>query len=84
MRTAIGIPLDTDTAEPELTPSPVALDKNNNTFLGLCYRVDVQTLKDWATVKSFMKEGIGFVVHESEMTDDFKQFVNILYGSNWE
>ena len=68
----------------EITPSPVAPDEENDNFLGLYYRADVEALHDCATVTSFMKESIGFVVEEPETTDDFKQFLMIMYGSNWE
>ena len=34
--------------ELEMTPSPVALDKKYDNFLGLCYRVDVELLKNFA------------------------------------
>ena len=38
----------------EMTPSPVAPDEDHDNFLGLYYRVDVETLDEWATVRSFM------------------------------
>ena len=66
-----------------MTPSPVAPDENNNNFLGLHYRVGVGALNDCATVTRYMKGSIGFVVQEPEVTDDFKQFPIIIYGSNW-
>ena len=31
-----------------------------------------------------MRGSIGFVVQEPEITDDFKQFLITMYGSNWE
>ena len=31
-----------------------------------------------------MRGSIGFVVQEPEITDDFKQFLIKMYGSNWE
>ena len=68
----------------KMTPSPVAADEDNDNFLGLYYLVDVEALKDWVTVTSFMKESIGFVVQEPEITDDLKQFLIKMYGSNWE
>ena len=67
----------------EMTPSSVAPDEDNDNFLGLYYRVDVEALDEWATVTSFMRESIGYVVQEPEITDDFKQFLITMYGSNW-
>ena len=68
----------------EMTPSPVAPDEDNDNFLGLYYRVDVEALDEWATVTIFMRGSIGFVVQEPEITDDFKQFLITMYGSNCE
>ena len=68
----------------EMTPSPVAPNENNDNFLGLYYGVDVEALDEWATVTSFMRGSIGYVVQETEDTDDFKEFLTKLYGSNWE
>ena len=68
----------------EMTPSPVAPDEDNDNFLGLCYRVDVEALDEWAKVTIFMRGSIAFVVEEPEITDDFKQFLKTMYGSNWE
>ena len=65
-----------------MTPSPIAPDESNDNFLGLYYRVDVEALDDWATVSHFMKGSIGFVIQELEITDYFKQFLIIMYGSN--
>ena len=31
-----------------------------------------------------MRRSIGYVVQEPEITDDFKQFLMKMYGSNWE
>ena len=56
----------------EMTPSPVAPDEDQDNFLGLCYWVDVEALDEWATVTSFMRGSIGYVVQEPEITDDFK------------
>ena len=67
-----------------MTPSPIAADENNDSFLRLFYRVDVEALNEWAKVTQFMKGNIGFVVQELEVTDDFRQFLIILFGSNWE
>ena len=67
-----------------MTPSPVAPDEDNDNFLGLYYRVDVEALDEWAPVTIFMRGSIGFVVQEPETTDDFKQFLITMYGSNWE
>ena len=66
----------------EMTPSPVAPDEDNDNFLGLCYRVDVEALDEWAKVTIFMRGSIAFVVEEPEITDDFKQFLKTMYGSN--
>ena len=68
----------------EMTPSPVAPDEINDNFLGLYYRVDVEALKDWATVTHFMKGSIRFVAQKPEVTDDFTQFLIIMYSSSWE
>ena len=59
----------------EMTPSPVASDEVNDIFLELNHRVDVEALDEWATVTSFMRGCIGFVVQEPEITDDFKHFL---------
>ena len=67
----------------ELTPSLVAPAEGNDNFLGLYYRVDVEALDEWATNTSFMRGSIGYVVQEPEITDDFKQFLITMYGSNW-
>ena len=44
----------------------------------------MEALDEWATVTSFMGGSIGYVVQEPEITDDFKQFMIRMYGSNWE
>ena len=73
-RLGIEIPLGLPEHMPqqEMTPSPVAPDENNDKFLGLCYRVDVEALDEWATVTSFMRGSILYVVQKPEITDDFK------------
>ena len=68
----------------EMNPSPVVPDEDHDHFLVLYYRVDVEALDEWATVTSFMGGSIGYVVQEQEITDNFKQFLIIMYGSNWE
>ena len=68
----------------EMTPSPVAADEGNDNFLELIYRVHVEALDEWATVTSFMRGSIEYFVQEPEITDDFKQFLMRMYGSNWE
>ena len=68
----------------EMTPSPVAPDEDNDNFLGLYYRVDVEALDEWTTVTSFLRGSIGYVAQEPEVTDDFTQFLITMYGSNWE
>ena len=67
-----------------MTPSPIAPDEDHDHFLGLYYRVNVEALDEWATVTSFIRGSIGYVVQELEITDDFKQFLIRMYGSNWE
>ena len=66
-----------------MTPSPVPLDEDQD-FLVLDYRVNIEALDEWATVTIFMRGSIGFVVQKPEITDDFKQFLITMYGSNWE
>ena len=85
-RLGIEIPLGLPEHMPqeEMTPSPVVPDEDHDHFLGLYYRVDVEALDEWATVTSFMRRSIGYVVQEPEITDNFKQFLIIKYGSNWE
>ena len=85
-RLGIEIPLGLPEHKPqqEMTPSPVAVGEDNDIFFGLYYRVDVEALDEWATVTSFMRGSIGYVVQEPEITDDFKQFLITMYGSNWE
>ena len=60
----IGIPLGLTEHMPqqEMTPSPVALDEDNDIFLRLFHRVVVEALDEWATVTFFMRGTIGFVV----------------------
>ena len=85
-RLEIDIPLGLPDYMPqeEMTPSPVVPDEGHDHFLGLYYSVDVEALDEWATVTSFMRGSIGYVVQEPEITDNFKQFLIIMYGSNWE
>ena len=68
----------------EMTPSPIVPGEDHDHFLKLYYRVDVEALDEWATVTSFMRGSIGYVVQEPDSTDNFKQFLIIMYGSNWE
>ena len=68
----------------EMTASLVAPDENYDKFLGLYYRVDVEALNEWATVTFSMRGSIGFVVQEPEVTDDVKQFLITMCGSNCE
>ena len=68
----------------KMTPSPVAPDEDNDNFLGLYYRIDVEALDEWTTVTIFMRGSNGFVVQEPQITDDFKQFLITMYGDNWE
>ena len=85
-RLGIEIPIGLPEHMPqqEMTPSPVAPGEDNDNFLGLYYRVDVEALDEWASVTSFTRGSIGYVVQQPEITDDFKQFVITMYGSNWE
>ena len=85
-RLGIEIPLGLPDHMPqeEMTPSPVVPDECHDHFLRLYYRVDVDALDEWATVTSFMRESIGYVVQEPEITDNFKQILIIMYSSNWE
>ena len=45
MRIGIEFPFDPDIPEPELTPSPVAVDDGCVIFSGLFDRVDVEALE---------------------------------------
>ena len=85
-RLAIEIPLGLPEHMPqqEMTPSPVAPDEDHDKFQGLYYRVDVEVLDERATDTSFMRGSMGYVVQEPEITDDFKQFLIRMYGSNCE
>ena len=44
----------------------------------------MEALDQWATVTTFMRGSIGYVVQEPEIADDFQQFPIKMYGSNWE
>ena len=59
----------------EKTLSPVAPDEDNDIFLGLYYRVDVEALDEWATLTIFMRGSIRFVVQEPENTNEFRQIL---------
>ena len=85
-RLGIEIPLGLPEHMPqeEMTPSAVVPDEDHDHFLGLYYRVGVEALDERAAVTSFMRGSIGYVVQEPEITDNFKQFLIIMYGSNWE
>ena len=85
-RLGIEIPLGLPEHMPqeEMTPSPVVPDEDHDHFLGLYYRVDVEALDERATVTSFMRGSIGYVVQEPAITDNFKQFSIIMYSSNWD
>ena len=85
-RLGIEIPLGLPEHMPqeEMTPAPVVPNEDHDHFLGLYYRVNVEALDEWATVTSFMRGSIGYVVQEPEITDNFKQFLIFMYGSNWE
>ena len=64
--------------EQEMTPSPVAPNENEDSSLGLFYRVDVESLNDWTTVTQLMRGGIGYRVQEPNVTEDFKQYFSNL------
>ena len=85
-RLGIEIPLGLSEhlPEQEMTPSPVAPNENDDNFSELSYRVDVESSNDWATVTQFMRGSIEYVVQEPDVTENFKQFLIIIYGSNWE
>ena len=68
----------------EMIPSPVAPDDDHDNFLRLYYRVDVEALDEWATDTSFVRGSIAYVFQEPEISNDFKQFLIRMYGSNWE
>ena len=80
----IPLGLPENMLQQEMTPSPVAPEEDIDNFLELYNRVEEETLDKWATVTSFMRGSIGYVVQEPETTDDFKQFLITMYGSNWE
>ena len=86
LRLGIEIPLRLPEHMPqqEKTPSPVAPDEDNDKFLGLYYRVDLEALDEWATFTIFMRGSIGFVVQEPEVSDEFQRLLIRMYGSNWE
>ena len=67
-----------------MTPSPVAPNENDDNFLGLFYRVDVESSNGWATVTQFMGGSLGYVVQEPHHTENLKQTFIIMYGSKWE
>ena len=61
-----------------MTPSPVAPDEDNDNFLGLYCRVDVEALNGCDTVTRFKRGSIGFVVQDPEIPDDFRQFLILM------
>ena len=69
---------------PDMTPSPLAPDENNNNFFGLCYRADFDAIYDCSTVTRMMRGIIGYVVQEPEITDEFRQFFIIMHCSKME
>ena len=48
------------------------------------YRVQVETLKEWANATNFMTGGLRFSVEEPEITTNFRYFLLIMYGKIWE
>ena len=85
-RGRIEFPLDIleHLPEQEEAPSPVDPNENDDNFLALFHRKDVASLNDWATVTQFKRRSIEYVVQESDVTEDFKDFLIIMYGLNWE
>ena len=81
---AISLGLPELMPQEEMTHSPVVPDEDHDHFLGFYYRVGVEALDERATVTRFMRGSIGYIVQEPEITDNFKQFLIIMYGSNWE
>ena len=67
-----------------MTPSPGAPDENNDNFLGMCYRVDVEKLMDGATVTRIFKGSLAYVFQEPGNADNFQQFFIIMCRLNWE
>ena len=55
LRIAIPLGLSEHIPEQEISPSPVAPNDNDDKFLGLFYRVDIESFNDWATVIQFMR-----------------------------
>ena len=84
LRIEIPLGLPEHMPQEEMTPSPVVPDEDHDHFLGLDYRVDVEALSECATVTGFMRGSIEYVLQEPEITDNFKQFLINMYGSNWE
>ena len=66
--------------EQEMTPSPIAPNENDDNFLGLFCRADVESFNNWATVSQFMRGNIGNVVQKPDVTEDYKQFFMTMYG----
>ena len=81
----IEIPLG---SPPALIPadcsSSEAADPANDNFLGFYHRLDAQALKDWTNVTLFMRGSIGFEVKKSDVTDNLKQFLIIMFGQIWD
>ena len=65
-------------------PSSEAADSANDNFLGFYHRLDAEALKDWTNVTLFVRGSIGFEVKKSDVTDNLKQFLIIMFGQIWE
>ena len=78
----LEIPLDENLPRLAMTQSPVGPDENNDKFISLYNRVDVEVLNNWAMNTLFMRGSIGHVVQEPNITDDFRQFLQMMYGAN--
>ena len=68
----------------ELSPSPVAWDPGSDEFLGVFYRVDVETLVEWADITNFMMGSLRISVKQPEVTSNFCDFIIIMIGNDWE
>ena len=84
MRIGIEIPRYPDTPKPELTRSPLVGDEGPENFLGLFYRVDEETLEEWANIAKFMLGGLVVSVEEPDITTNFRDFPLKMFGNIWE
>ena len=58
--------------------------KKKDNFCCLYYRVDVEVLKNWAEETLFIGGSIGYVVQKPDLTDEFRQFLQVMQRANWE